>query len=69
MPFGAGSRGCVGEAFARMSAVYALAAVAQRWRLEVVSERPPALNTMAGYFFRNGLPVRAHDRSRETRDG
>ena len=69
MPFGAGSRGCVGEAFARMSAVYALAAVAQRWRLEVVSEQPPALNTMAGYFFRNGLPVRAHDRSRETRDG
>ncbi len=69
MPFGAGSRGCVGEAFARMSAVFALAAVAQRWRLEVVSERPPALNTMAGYFFRNGLPVRVHERSRETQQG
>ena len=66
MPFGAGSRGCVGEAFARMSAVFALAAVAQRWRLEVVSERPPALNTMAGYFFRNGLPVRVVERPHGT---
>ena len=62
MPFGAGSRGCVGEGFARMSAVFALAAIAQRWRLEVVSDRPPALNTMAGYFFRNGLPVRVRAR-------
>ena len=64
MPFGAGSRGCVGEAFARMSAVCALACVAQRWRLEVVADGPPALNTMAGYFFRNGLPVRVVDRRR-----
>ena len=62
MPFGAGSRGCVGEAFARMSAVYALAAVARRWRLEAVSDGPPALNTMAGYFFRDGLPVRVSAR-------
>ena len=62
MPFGAGSRGCIGEAFARMSAVFALAAVTQRWRLEVVSDGPPALNTMAGYFFRNGLPVQVQSR-------
>ena len=58
MPFGAGSRGCVGETFARMSAVCALAAVTQKWRLEAVSNEPPALSTMAGYFLRNGLPVR-----------
>ena len=62
MPFGAGSRGCIGEAFARMSAVFALAAVTQRWRLEVVSDGPPPLNTMAGYLFRNGLPVQVQAR-------
>ena len=64
MPFGAGSRGCVGETFARMSAVCALAAVAQKWRLEVVSDEPPALSTMVGYFLKNGLPVRVLARSR-----
>ena len=69
MPFGAGSRDCVGAAFARMSAVYALAGIAQRWQLEVVSDRPPALNTMAGYFFKNGLPVKVCARPRETRAG
>ena len=62
MPFGAGSRGCVGEAFALMSGVYALASIAQRYRLEVVSEGPPALKTMAGYFFKNGLPVEVCER-------
>lgn len=64
MPFGAGSRGCVGETFARMSAVCALAAVAQKWRLEVVSNEPPALSTMVGYFLKNGLPVRVLARTR-----
>ena len=63
MPFGAGSRGCVGETFARMSAVCALAAVAQKWRLEVVSNEPPTLSTMVGYFLKNGLPVRVLARS------
>ena len=62
MPFGAGSRGCVGEAFALMSGVYALASVAQRYRLEVVADGPPALTTMAGYFFKNGLPVEVCER-------
>ena len=62
MPFGAGSRGCVGEAFALMSGVYALASIAQRYRLEVVSDQPPALKTMAGYFFKNGLPVEVCER-------
>ena len=62
MPFGAGSRGCVGEAFALMSGVYALASIAQRYRLEVVSDQPPALKTMAGYFFKNGLPVEVCNR-------
>lgn len=65
MPFGAGNRGCVGETFARMSAVCALAAIAQKWRLEVVSDQPPALNTMVGYFFRNGLRVRVIARPTE----
>jgi cytochrome P450 len=36
-PFGAGSRSCIGEAFAWMEGVLVLAALAQRWRLRLHS--------------------------------
>ena len=36
-PFGAGPRICVGEGFAWMEAVLIVATLAQRWRLELVS--------------------------------
>ncbi len=35
-PFGAGSRQCIGESFAWMEGVLALATIAQRWRLQLV---------------------------------
>jgi len=34
LPFGAGARGCIGEGFAWMEGVLALATIAQRWHLE-----------------------------------
>jgi len=37
-PFGGGSRGCMGEAFAWMEGVLLLAVVAQRWRFRLLDE-------------------------------
>ena len=46
-PFGAGPRICIGEGFAWMEGVLLLAALAQRWRFEVISEpEPQALITL-----------------------
>ena len=39
-PFGGGRRQCIGEAFAWMEGVLALATIAQRWRLEFVPRFP-----------------------------
>ena len=42
-PFGGGPRGCIGEFFAKMEATLIIAAVARRWRLELLDPREPAL--------------------------
>jgi cytochrome P450 len=42
-PFGAGSRQCIGEGFAWMEGTLALAAVARRWRLRLISAPDPPL--------------------------
>lgn len=39
-PFGAGTRVCIGEAFAWMEGVIVLATIAKRWRLRLVSNHP-----------------------------
>src|SRR5947209_13156160 len=39
-PFGGGRRQCIGESFAWMEGVLALATLAQRWRLEFVPQYP-----------------------------
>ena len=63
MPFGSGNRSCAGEAFARTSVTCALASIAQKWRLDLVSEEFPKLNTLASYAFRDGLLVNARARN------
>jgi cytochrome P450 len=40
-PFGGGGRQCIGEGFAWMEGVLAIATIAQRWRLEYKGEAPP----------------------------
>ncbi len=64
VPFGSGLRTCIGAAFARMESVIALAAITQRWRVEVISEQHPEVITMGIYRCRNGLPCTVHERRR-----
>lgn len=40
-PFGAGSRQCIGESFAWMEGVLAIATIASRWRLAYLGTTPP----------------------------
>jgi cytochrome P450 len=42
-PFGGGPRVCIGEQFAWMEGILALATIAQRWRLRLVPGHPVAL--------------------------
>jgi cytochrome P450 len=42
-PFGAGSRQCIGESFAWMEGVLAIATIAQRWHMIYVDADPPVL--------------------------
>ena len=66
MPFGSGTRGCAGEAFGRTNLTCALAGIAQKWRLDLVSEEFPRLNTLASYAFQKGLLVRASARNQRS---
>jgi cytochrome P450 len=43
LPFGAGSRMCIGEGFARVEAALLLATIARRWRLHLVPGHPVEL--------------------------
>jgi cytochrome P450 len=40
-PFGAGSRQCIGESFAWMEGVLAIATIASRWRMTYLDSAPP----------------------------
>ena len=62
MPFGAGTRDCAGQMFAQVNMTFVLASITQRWQLDLLSEEFPKLNTLTGYFFKHGLPVRASAR-------
>ncbi len=61
-PFGGGPRLCIGSGFAKMEAVLLLATVAQRFRLEPVSERPPVPQPSITLRPRDGIRARLHER-------
>ncbi len=66
-PFGGGSRGCMGEAFAWMEGVLLLAVIARRWRFRLLDESShPAIRPALTLMPRSGIPVRiAQRRTRE----
>ena len=57
-PFGGGARYCIGHGFAKMEVIFTLAAVCRRWRLDVVSDEFPEVDSLINYKMKNGLPVR-----------
>ena len=63
-PFGSGARMCIAWKFATMEAVYTLASIAQRWRVEAVSSKPARINSTGVYRVSEGLPLRVRERRR-----
>ena len=62
-PFGAGTRVCIGEQFAWMEGILALATVARRWRLMSAQPHAPAPQPIVTLRVKGGLLVRAVRRS------
>jgi cytochrome P450 len=62
-PFGGGSRGCMGEAFAWMEGVILLAVIAQRWRFRLVDpSRHPVMHPGLTLTPKSGIRVRVEKR-------
>ena len=55
-PFGGGAKMCIGEPFARLEGVIALAALARRWQLRTVSNEPAEIGP--GFLLRPDKPIR-----------
>ena len=63
-PFGSGAHMCIAWKFATMEAVYALANVVQRWRIEAISSKPTRVSSAGVYRVKAGLPLRVRERKR-----
>ena len=59
-PFGAGSRQCIGESFAWMEGVLAIATLAQQWRFTYAGAEPPVPQAKITLRPRDLLMMRAH---------
>jgi cytochrome P450 len=62
VPFGAGPRMCIGNTFALMEAALVLATVAQRYRLELASTYPIAIEASATFRPKHGVWMTAQRR-------
>ena len=63
MPFGGGPRICIGANFALMQTQLVLATIGQRYRLEVVSDRPVEPRALFTLVPKNGLQMTLHRRN------
>jgi cytochrome P450 len=61
-PFSAGSRACLGEAFAGVEGVLCLAALAQKWRFRLVPGHPITLQPQLTLRARHGIKMRIEPR-------
>jgi len=61
-PFGGGTRICIGEQFAWMEGVLALATIGQRWRLRYVGGAAPQIDPKITLRPRDGMPMRIEGR-------
>ena len=61
-PFGSGARMCIAWNFATREAVYALASIVQRWRVEAISLKPTRISSAGVYRITEGLPLRVRER-------
>ena len=61
-PFSAGSRSCLGEAFASTEGVLCLATIAQAWKFRLTPGAPIALQPQLTLRARNGITMRAERR-------
>ncbi len=61
-PFSAGSRACLGEAFASVEGVLCLAAIAQKWKLRAVADHPIKLQPQLTLRAKFGIKMRPEAR-------
>ena len=62
-PFGGGSRGCMGEAFAWMEGVLLVAIIAQRWRFRLLDESShPEMDPALTLTPKSGIRVKVERR-------
>jgi cytochrome P450 len=61
-PFGAGTRVCIGEQFAWLEAILALATFARRWRFRLATRSPVVPQPIVTLRIRGGLPMIAEMR-------
>jgi len=62
VPFGGGTRRCIGESFAWMELVLVTAAIAQRWRLRLVPGHPVVPQPVVTLRMKHGLRMTAERR-------
>ena len=61
-PFGAGTRVCIGEQFAWLEGILALATFARRWRFRLTTRAPVVPQPIVTLRVRGGLPMLAEQR-------
>ena len=61
-PFSAGSRSCLGEAFASTEGILCLATIGQKWKFRLAAGAPIALQPQLTLRARNGIKMRAERR-------